>query len=113
MRTPEFNAWFGDWEDAGEPRDNLIFVKNLSPARVVTVSLEVGEDGRGIFHKTVHGTKKKLHPDLPRVQPLPVGGPSTIDTAETSPAFAGDLSGSGKNNSTLSAHPRLLLPVRD
>lgn len=43
-RTPEFNAWFDDWEDAGEPRDNLIFVKNLSPARVVTVSLEVGED---------------------------------------------------------------------
>ena len=27
VRTPEFNAWFGDWEDAGEPRDNLIFCK--------------------------------------------------------------------------------------
>lgn len=40
-----------------------------------------------------------------------MGGPSTIDTAETSPAFAGDLSGSGKNNSTLSAHHPPISPA--
>ena len=84
----------------GKLRDNLIFVKNYGANRAAVVSLEAGKDGKLIFHKSLHRTKDKPYPGLPRIRLASVGGVSTISHAEKT-APGGSLS--ARDGSTLDA----------